>query len=146
MLYGKSYGTEALAESFRDPEAFNEAVFITELLALPEDEFNSIMESEGMRVLEEKGVFNRKTIVRLKKDDDLNRRDMMAALQLAKEADDPLWERLAVNRVKERDLLGKIKKKYASKAAKVAKQQQKDYMRMIRQGGTVKTAEINNRQ
>lgn len=146
MLYGKGYGETSITESFQDPEAFDEAVFITELLALPEDEFNSIMESEGMKVLEEKGVFNRKTIVRLKKDDDLNRRDTMAALQLAKEADDPLWERLSLNRVKERDLLSKIKTKYGSRAARVAKTQQRDYMKMIRQGGTVKTGEINNRQ
>lgn len=146
MIYGRAYGETVITESFQDPEAFSEAVFITELLALPENEFNAVLESESFRVLEEKGVFNRKTIVRLKKDDDLNRRDTMAALQLAKEADDPLWDRLSLNRVKERDLLSKIKTKYGSRAARVAKTQQRDYMKMIRQGGSVKAVEINNRQ
>lgn len=142
MFFSSSYN-EPSTELLQDPEAYNEAVFIAELMSLPDDEFDAIMESEGMRVLEEKGIYNRRTIVRLKKDDDLDRREMMAALQLAREGNDQLWSKLALNRVKERELLGKIKAKYGSRAAKVARTQQKDYIKMIRQGGTVKQTEAD---
>lgn len=145
MFFSSNYH-EPETELLQDPEAYNEAVFIAELMSLPDDEFDAIMESEGMQVLEERGIYNRRTIVRLKKDDDLDRREMMAALQLAREGNDQLWSKLALNRVKERELLGKIKAKYGSRAAKVARTQQKDYIKMIRQGGTVKQAEADSQR
>ena len=53
----------------------------------------------------------------------------MAAMQLAKDHNDPLWDKLAVNRVRERDLLSKITTKYGAKAQRVAKMGQKEYLK-----------------
>lgn len=75
------------------------------------------------------GPYAKRSITKLSKTDELNRRENMAALILAKQAKDPLWAALAKNRVKEKELLGKIKTKYASKAMRVAKVGQKEYMK-----------------
>ena len=54
----------------------------------------------------------KKTFVRLNKNDDLQRRSHLACLVLAKAHKDPLWTKLALNRVKERKLRNAIYKKY----------------------------------
>ena len=53
----------------------------------------------------------------------------MACLVLAKRNKDPLWTKLSLNRVKEKQLLGKIKQKYSSKGTKLAKTGQKEYLK-----------------
>ena len=112
---------------------------------LSAEERRTLVESPEFLALEAKGLIGRKTIVKLKIDDDLTRRETMAAFQLAKEADDPLWNKLALNRVKERDLIGKIRNKYRNKAAKVSKKGQKEYIKRIRSGQFVKKDDIDNR-
>lgn len=78
-------------------------------------------------LLEAKKI-SRRTIVKLNKNDDLTRRTGMAALQLAKDNNDSLWNKLVKNRIMERKLLGAIKKKYASKAKVVASKGQRAYV------------------
>ena len=65
----------------------------------------------------------------LSKRDDQSRRNKIIAMNMAKEAKDPLWEKLKKNRVIERQLLGKIMQKYGRKAQKTAKAQQKDWIK-----------------
>jgi len=76
----------------------------------------------------EKSLIGKKTMIKLSKMDDLERRIGMAAIQLAKEHNDPLYEKLKLNRIKERQLLGAINKRYVNPASKVAKVQQKEHI------------------
>ena len=46
-------------------------------------------------------------MVRLSRQDDMARRVKIAAYQLAKDKKDPLWTKLVLNRVKERQLIAK---------------------------------------
>lgn len=129
----------------KDIEAFEEACIYLELMELPAEERMAVVESAEFALAEQKGLIGKKTIVRLKLGDDLDRRETMAAFQLAREADDPLWEKLALNRVKERDLIGKIRTKYGSRASREAKKSQKDYVKKIKSGQFIKKADINDR-
>ena len=101
-----------------------EAYIYDELSRLPDDKRKEFLES-----MLEAGLIGRKTLVRLSKSDDMERRITMAAMQLAKDHNDPLWDKLAVNRVRERDLLSKITTKYGAKAQRIAKMGQKEYLK-----------------
>ena len=129
----------------KDIEAFQEAVMISELASMPYAERQAIFESESYALLEKHGLIGKKTRVQLSKEDDLDRRETMAAFQLAKENNDTLWDLLSMNRVKERDLISKIRKKYGAKAKRAAVIGQRDYIKTIRQGGTIKQVDLKNR-
>lgn len=129
----------------QDMQTFEEACMIMELASMPADERQAVFESEGYQILEEKGLIGKKTRVSLSKNDDLERREMMAALQLAREAGDSLFDKLALNRVKEKELLSKIRVKYQGKAKRAAAIGQKDYLKTIRAGGTIKKSDLDNR-
>ena len=53
----------------------------------------------------------------------------MAAFEMAKQKGDVLWDKLALNRVKERDLISKIMKKYGSKAQRIARVGQREHLK-----------------
>lgn len=99
---------------------------------LSDEDRQEFIQSEACTALVEAGKFKRNTIVRLNKTDDLSRRTTMAAMQLAKENNDPLYEKLALNRVKERELLDKINAKYDHKATRLAKQGQNEFIKKLR--------------
>ena len=67
---------------------------------------------------------SKRTFVRLGKNDDLTRRKNMACLIIAREKKDPLFNKLALNRVKERQLRQQIFKKYGHMADRIAKKSQ----------------------
>lgn len=131
--------------SLQDYDTYQEGCIFIECMDLSAEERKELVESPEFVALEAKGLIGRKTIVKLKADDDLTRRETMAAFQLAADRDDPLWSKLTANRVKERDLIGKIRNKYRNKATKIAKQSQKNYIKRIRSGQFVKKADIDNR-
>ena len=87
------------------------------------------MESAEMKAqLEAFGPFgmNKKnTFVRMSRGDDLRRRTHLACLLLAKNHKDPLFTKLAANRVKERSLRKQIFSKYEQKATKIARLSQR---------------------
>lgn len=110
-------------------DEFMEAYIASEVARQDTDVIREFCAPNGEgEMLVEAGKMRRKTLVRLSKNDDLNRRETMACLVLAKKNKDPLWDKLALNRVKERELLGKIKQKYASKGTRLAKAGQKKYL------------------
>lgn len=124
----KDFDDELLDEEF-DMDSFNEACVYMEWAKLPDEERKAIVESEEAAILEAKGKISRKTIVRLNRADDMERRTTAAAYQMAKDKNDPLWTKL----VKALDMKKKYKsaivKKYGTKAQRVAKQSQKDYLK-----------------
>lgn len=112
-----------------NPDELLESYIYDELSRLPDERRKEVLESEEMKALEEARIISRKTLVRLSREDDYARRVKMAALQLAKDNNDVLFDKLAKNRIKERELLGKIVTKYGAKASKVAKIGQKAYLK-----------------
>lgn len=126
-------------------DAFNEACIISELAAMSEEDRNAVMNSDSYHLLEQKGLIGKKTRVRLSKSDDLARREVMAAIQLAREANDTLFDKLSLNRVKERELLKQIKTKYGARAKRAAVIGQRDYIKTIKNGGTITKKDLDNR-
>ena len=119
--------TEA-AEVVENVDELLEAFIAYELSQLTEAQFKAFTESEECQAMLEKRLVGRNTLVRLSKNDDLTRRTKMAAFQIAKEKDDPLWQKLVKNRIKERQLIAAIVKKYGMKGQRAAKVGQRQYL------------------
>jgi len=103
-----------------DMTAVMEQIFVQTVGMMNEDQRNEYLASDEVKALEEAGVIGKKTIVRLSKIDDLTRRIKIAAFQKAKEDGDANWGMLRKNRIKERELIGKIMNKYATRVKKDA--------------------------
>lgn len=86
---------------------------------------------------------SKKTFVRLNKNDDFTRRAHLASLILARNAKDPLFNKLALNRVKERQLRAAIFKKYETKARNVAKKSQIQHIKAMKKMPALPTIKMN---
>ena len=128
-IYSSNYNESAQDFEIQDMDALGEAFIYDDLSKLSDADKKAFLESEDCALLEAKKLIGRKTLVRLSKNDDITRRTTMAAMQLAKERKDPLWEKLVKNRIKERQLLAAIRKKYGAKGQRVARQGQKAYLK-----------------
>ncbi len=84
--------------------------------------------SEEVAAMLEARKMSKRTFVRLGKNDDLTRRRNMACLILARENKDPLFDKLAQNRVKERKIRNAIYARYGAKAERIAKLSQKKHI------------------
>ena len=138
-----------LDEEF-DMDAFNETCVFMELASLPEKDRIAVAESEEAAILEAKGKISRKTIIRLNKKDDMERRTSAAAYQLAKDSNDPLWTKLVKALNMKKMYKEKILKKYGVKAQRVAKQSQRDYLKhpaakLLKVSDLTKTREDNKK-
>ena len=129
FVENKEIGIEDMIDESFDMDAFNETCVFMELASLPYEERKAIVESEEAAVMEAKGMIGRKTLIRLNKNDDVSRRTSAAAYQMAKDANDPLWGKLMFHMNKKNEFKDKILKKYNSKAIRVAKKSQKDYLK-----------------
>lgn len=132
MIYGgtMAFGNNDDVVTESDiPAGFLEACIADEVSHLSDEKIQEFCQSEEAQALVEAGVMRKKTLVRLSKKDDMSRRRTMAAFTIAREKNDPLWSKLVKNRVMERKLIGEIVKKYGSKAEKVAKVGQKEYLK-----------------
>lgn len=130
-LYGSKPLLDPLTEAAQEVENVDElleAYIAYELSQLTPEQFKTFTESEECQAMLEKRLVGRNTLVRLSKNDDLTRRTKMAAFQIAKEKNDPLWEKLVKNRIKERQLIGQIVKKYGTKGQRAAKVGQRQYL------------------
>ena len=129
MFFNENDRQGVLGEDLANPNALLEAMIYAEASKLPQDERIAFAESEEAQLVVEKSVWNKKTLVRLSKNDYLARRVKMAAFQIAKQKKDPLWTKLVKNRVIERALIKKIVQKYSNMAVRVAKAGQRDYLK-----------------
>lgn len=128
-FFVESYEDDIMLDEEFDMDAYNEACLFMELAGLPEEQRKAIVESEEAAVLEAKGLIGRKTLIRLNKQNDLDRRTSAAAYQMAKDAKDPLWTKLVFHMGKKNEYKKKIIKKYNGKASRVAKKSQKDFLK-----------------
>lgn len=121
--------TLVMENELKNQEELLEAYIYDEISRLSDEKREEFVNSQEAQGMLEAGLISRKTLVRLSKNDDLERRIGMAAIQLSKESDDALYDQLIKVRIKERELLDKINAKYANKATRVAKIGQKDYLK-----------------
>ncbi len=126
------FGGDTIArmnEDLQNPGALVEMMLVDDLNSLPSEQLKEFCESAEAEALVEAQVLRKPTLMRLSKKDDEARRKKLAAFQLAKEAKDPLWDKLVKNRVMEKKLIAAIMKKYGMKAERVAKVSQKEYIK-----------------
>ena len=97
-----------------------------------EEAQKAYMESAEVQALVEARKMSKKTFVRLNKNDDFTRRCHLASLILARNANDPLFKKLAINRQNERKLRSAIFKKYEAKAKVVAKRSQTQHIKNMK--------------
>lgn len=121
-------GSMTIDHEFNKDELLESFIY-DEISRLSDEKRQEFVNSEAAQVMVEAGLIGKKTLVKLSKNDDLERRMGMAALQLAKDSNDILFDQLTKVRLKERELLDKINKKYEMKAAKAAKIGQKEYLK-----------------
>ena len=117
--------TEEAEEELEEMFVYDELSQMLNTDELREEFFNS----EYPEALMEAGIVSKKTLVRLSKKDDLSRRKKMVVFQLAKEANDPLYNQLVKLRKKEKTIIGKLYMKYSGRATKIAFKGQKDYLK-----------------
>ena len=129
-VYGVQDGEIKLEASLQNPNELLESFIYDGLNKLSDDKKKEFVSSNEATALLEKGLIGRRTLVKLSKSDDIERRIGMAAIQMAKEKNDPIYDQLIKNRIKERDLLSKINTKYSNNAIRVAKAAQKEYLKM----------------
>jgi len=127
--FGSENEGTSMDNELKAPQFLEEQFLIEECSHFNEAQTKMFLESDLCQALLEAGKFRKKTLVRLSGQADLDRRNKLAAMALAKENKDVLFDKLALNRVKERELLGKIMAKYGNKGARVAKVAQKDYIK-----------------
>lgn len=125
-FYGSTNLTsmEAMAKS----NAVLEAFFVDDILRQSSDQIKQFCESEEAKILQEKQVLKKPTMMRLSKADDEKRRIKLMAYQLAKEAGDPEWNKLKTFTAKRKECINKIMARYGAKAEKMAKIAQKNYI------------------
>lgn len=144
-IYSDRSGVESIETASVNYEELMEQFFYDDFASCSDEEKKALFESSEIAILEKKNITNKKTLVRLNKNDDITRRTTMAALQLARDNNDPLWRALKANRIKERKLLAAIERKYASKATKVARVGQREYLKNVNKPKMLKTSDISHR-
>ena len=137
MIYGNGAFNSGIDNS-EIPEGFLEQCIVDEVSHLTDEQIQEFCNSPEAEQMVQEGTMRKKTLVRLSKKDDMSRRRTMAAFSIAREKKDPLfnklalnrvWTKLVKNRVQERKLIGEIVKKYGTKADRVAKIGQKEYLK-----------------
>ena len=106
-----------------------EAFFVDDIIRMPSDDIKAFCESEEAKILVEKAVLNKKMLIRLDKKSDEARRTKLIAYQLAKAANAPEWAKLCKYQKLRKECIQKIMDKYGTKAAKIAKVAQKNYIK-----------------
>lgn len=113
---------------------FREAVIWDELMrAMPiKEEMEQFLKSDTAQALFEAGYLTEaNSVVVLSKMDDLTRRTKMAAIELAKIKNDPLYLQYQKHKAKERAIEAKLAEKYGALAERKAKKAQKEYLTVV---------------
>ena len=129
-LYGTSHVTSV--EEMAQSNALMELYLVDDVLRGTSEEIKEFCESTEAQVLVEKQVLNKSTLHRLSKADDLKRRTKIAAYMLAKANNDPNFTKLVKHQKLKKQYSNAILKKYATKAARIAKLNQKEYIKNAR--------------
>ena len=118
------------SQGILDEDAMLEAAIVQEVEMMHDDERKAYLESDEFQNLVEAGVVGRKTVVRLNRNDDMNRRIHLLCLQMGKENGDADWEALRKNRIRERQLQQKLYTKYSNRVRRNAITSQKRLIKL----------------
>lgn len=118
-----------LDEDLQDNSAIMEAFLLDDLGRMSFEERTALIESSEMEMLINEGMIGRRSLVRLSKQDDLFRRKKIIAMQMGKEKNDRLYNEIIKHRMKERQAMGLLLKKYGTHAEREAKKGQKAYLK-----------------
>ena len=102
------------ADGVQDMNALFESLFIDLVNHMDAEERDKYLESAKVQALVEAKALNRRTIVRLSKTDDYNRRIALAAIQKAKETNSADWKRLKKAHVLKKTAIANIIKRYGN--------------------------------
>ena len=135
---GFSFNDEPIQEGFEDDgvngvhdaDAMLENMIMLEASRMDDEQRKAYMESDEFQNLVEAGVVGKRSVVRLNRNDDMNRRIHLLCLQKGKEEGDADWEALRKNRIRERQLLDKLYRKYANRVRRDAVVSQRRIMKI----------------
>lgn len=109
-----SYIDDTQESGVQDAAALFESVFVDYVNHMDDEERKQYLESDEVKALEEANVVGRRTIVRLSKQDDYNRRITLAAMQKAKEQNSADWKRLKKAHMLKKLAIANIVKRYGN--------------------------------
>lgn len=132
------YGRQSLVEAVTEDGDINlteaqmddlvQLMAYDEVMRMSDVEKQSLMESGTVDVLQERQVLNKKTMMRLSKEDDTKRRIKLIAYKLAKDDGNPGWKKMVLRRQQWREERDKILARYGKKAKKLATIATKEYI------------------
>lgn len=125
------YGTSRMSnlESMAKSDTILEMFIADDVSRGTSEQIKEFCESEQAKILVERGVLRKPTLVRLSKKDDEKRRVKLIAYQLAKDAKDPEWTKLQKYQTLRKECIEKIMRKYGNNAQRMARIAQKNYIR-----------------
>lgn len=128
------YGTEQISdmESVANSDHILEMFIVDDVMHGTSDQIHEFVESDQAKILQERNVLKKPTLIRLSKKDDEKRRIKLIAYQLAKDSNDPEWTKLEKYQKLRKESIDKIMRKYGSKAQRMAKIAQKNYIKTAR--------------
>lgn len=124
--------SEYSSEYQEDPQLMNsimEVFMVDECSHFTDEERTVFVESHLADTLVNEAKMRKRTIHRIGQMDDLKRRTALAAIEMGKAHNDPLYKKYRVAKRKSKVLLKQLIQKYQSRAGRAAKLYQKDYIR-----------------
>lgn len=125
------YGTQqilSIDESAQNDEIL-ECLLVDEIMQGSAEDIKNFCESEEAQILIEKQVLTKPTLVRMSKEGDYKRRLKLICYTLAKQAGDEKWKKLVKFQKLKKQYSKEIFDKYSTKAARIAKASQKNYIK-----------------
>ena len=101
-------------DGVQDMGALLESMFVDLVNHMDDEERVQYLESAEVKALIEGGAVNRRTIVRLSRTDDYNRRITLAAMQKAKESNSADWKRLKKAHMLKKQAIANIVRRYGN--------------------------------
>lgn len=116
-----------------DDEDFNydeleEMCAISYLSRQPDEVIREFVQSEECEALITEGKLNKKTIMKLNKSNDLTRRQTLAAYAMARDKNDPLWQKFLKYKTLANECKRQIIEKYKNKSENIAKKSQRNFV------------------
>lgn len=113
-----------------DMDSLLESFIYADLSSMDENSIKEFLNSDQCKALQEANLIGRKTIVRLSRADDIQKRIALAALQKAKEDGDPNYIALKKVQAKRMALKSKILQKYGNRVKNDAIKAQRALIRI----------------
>ena len=129
-----------------NPEQIQEAFLYDEINSNPPEKIKEFCKAGGVgEQLVEEGKLTKKSFKKLSAKDNYNKLQVMVALQIAKEKDDPMFKKLVVQHKKTNAIKQAIAKKYLKESESITKRAYDIYLKKGRHGKGDLPEEFQNR-